>query len=129
MSDIQNQDQAGGYYQRHIFFEGLNERPNGEDCCVLHGAKGRGFDHCKAQSQGRGLAGKAGAVNKAGCLDRCAGGSRGPWSAPKPSGIPSSTTQSDIDEIVDRAQSGQGGSSAPECCRKRGDAPSGCLSP
>ena len=62
---------VAAYYERHIFFC-LNERPNGEDCCSLHGAKA-GFDHCKRAVQAAGLAGKGQVrVNKAGCLDRCA---------------------------------------------------------
>ncbi|MDA7418645.1 (2Fe-2S) ferredoxin domain-containing protein [Xenophilus arseniciresistens] len=63
---------AGGYYARHIFFC-LNERKNGEDCCAAHGAQA-GFDHCKARVKAEGLAGAGKVrVNKAGCLDRCAG--------------------------------------------------------
>ncbi len=62
---------VAAHYERHIFFC-LNERPNGEDCCSLHGAKA-GFDHCKRAVQAAGLAGKGQVrVNKAGCLDRCA---------------------------------------------------------
>ncbi len=62
---------VAAYYERHIFFC-LNERPNGEDCCSLHGAKA-GFDHCKRAVQAAGFAGKGQVrVNKAGCLDRCA---------------------------------------------------------
>lgn len=61
------------YYKRHIFFC-LNERPNGEDCCHLHGAKA-GFDHCKRLVRDAAADGKGQVrVNKAGCLDRCAGG-------------------------------------------------------
>ncbi len=62
-----------GYYQHHIFFC-LNERKNGEASCAQHDAQG-GFDHCKARVKAEGLAGPGGVrVNKAGCLDRCAGG-------------------------------------------------------
>ena len=61
------------YYQRHIFFC-LNERINGEDSCAHHGAK-EGFDHCKNRIKEIGLSGPGQVrVNKAGCLDRCAGG-------------------------------------------------------
>ncbi len=87
------------YYERHIFFC-LNERPNGEDCCALHGAKD-GFDHCKKRVKELGLAGPGQVrVNKAGCLDRCAGG-------PVAVVYPEATwytfvDESDIDEIVDR---------------------------
>jgi len=61
------------YYKHHIFFC-LNERKKGEDSCAQHDAQG-GFDHCKARIKAAGLAGPGGVrVNKAGCLDRCAGG-------------------------------------------------------
>jgi hypothetical protein len=47
---------------------------NGEACCAEQGAQA-GFDHCKARIKAAGLAGPGGVrVNKAGCLDRCAGG-------------------------------------------------------
>ena len=61
------------YYRHQIFFC-LNERKNGEDCCVQHGAHA-GFDHCKQRIRDAALAGPGQVrVNKAGCLDRCAGG-------------------------------------------------------
>jgi (2Fe-2S) ferredoxin len=61
------------YYQHHIFFC-LNERKAGEASCANHGAQGA-FDHCKARVKQAGIAGPGGVrVNKAGCLDRCAGG-------------------------------------------------------
>jgi (2Fe-2S) ferredoxin len=61
------------YYQRHIFFC-LNQRGNGEACCADHDSQ-TAFDHCKARVKALGLAGPGGVrVNKAGCLDRCAGG-------------------------------------------------------
>jgi len=63
----------GSYYQRHIFFC-LNQRDNGEACCADHNAQ-KAFDRCKAQVKAQGLAGPGKVrVNKAGCLDRCAGG-------------------------------------------------------
>ena len=94
----ENQDTAGGYYQRHIFFC-LNERANGEDCCALHGAKA-GFDRCKQRVKQEGLAGKGQVrVNKAGCLDRCAGG---PVAVVYPEGVwYTFIDDSDIDEIVE----------------------------
>ncbi len=60
------------YYERHIFFC-LNQR-DGEACCADHDAEA-GFARCKAQAKAAGLlgAGKL-RVNRAGCLDRCAGG-------------------------------------------------------
>ena len=61
------------YYRHHIFFC-LNQRSNGESCCADQGAQSA-FDHCKQQIKAQGLAGPGGVrVNKAGCLDRCAGG-------------------------------------------------------
>ena len=61
------------YYKHHIFFC-LNQRSNGEACCADHAAQA-GFDHCKSRVKAAGLAGVGGVrVNKAGCLDRCAGG-------------------------------------------------------
>lgn len=61
------------YYQHHVFFC-LNQRSGGESCCASQGAQA-GFDHCKQAVKQAGLAGPGGVrVNKAGCLDRCAGG-------------------------------------------------------
>jgi hypothetical protein len=61
------------YYERHIFFC-LNQRENGEACCANQGAK-QGFEHCKKRVKDAGLSHAGGVrVNKAGCLDRCAGG-------------------------------------------------------
>ena len=61
------------YYKHHIFFC-LNQRSGGEASCGDHDAQA-GFDHCKQRVKAAGLAGPGGVrVNKAGCLDRCAGG-------------------------------------------------------
>jgi (2Fe-2S) ferredoxin len=82
------------YYKHHIFFC-LNERKNGEACCAQHDAQAA-FDHCKIRVKSAGLAGPGGVrVNKAGCLDRCAGG---------PVAVVVWYTfvdKSDIDEIID----------------------------
>lgn len=102
MSDASSAGSAAagseGYYARHIFFC-LNERPNGEDCCALHGAKA-GFDHCKQRVKAAGLSGKGQVrVNKAGCLDRCAAG---PVAVVYPEGTwYTFVDEADIDEIVD----------------------------
>ena len=87
------------YYERHIFFC-LNERKNGEACCAQQGAQAA-FDHCKMRIKEMGLSGQGKVrVNKAGCLDRCAGGPvavvylEGTWY--------SFVDQHDIDEIVDQ---------------------------
>jgi (2Fe-2S) ferredoxin len=61
------------YYERHIFFC-LNQREGSEDSCARHRAQ-EGFDRCKSQAKALGLLGPGKVrVNKAGCLDRCAGG-------------------------------------------------------
>jgi (2Fe-2S) ferredoxin len=86
------------YYKHHIFFC-LNEREDGEECCAHQGAQ-TAFDHCKSRVKAEGLAGPGGVrVNKAGCLDRCAGG-------PVAVVYPEETWYTfvdlnDIDEIVD----------------------------
>ena len=89
---------APSYYERHIFFC-LNERKNGEDCCVQHEAQA-GFDRCKARVKAAGLAGAGKVrVNKAGCLDRCAGG---PVAVVYPENVWYTYVDAhDIDEIVD----------------------------
>ena len=86
------------YYERHIFFC-LNRRDNGEACCADHDAQA-GFDHCKARVKAEGLAGPGKVrVNKAGCLDRCAGG---PVVVVYPDAVwYTYVDQHDIDEIVD----------------------------
>ena len=86
------------YYQHHIFFC-LNERSNGEACCAGQGAQAT-FDHCKSRIKAEGLNGPGGVrVNKAGCLDRCAGG---PVAVVYPEGTwYTYVDQADIDEIVD----------------------------
>ena len=86
------------YYQRHIFFC-LNQRENGEASCGDHDAQAA-FDHCKARVKAEGLAGVGQVrVNKAGCLDRCAGA---PVAVVYPEGTwYSYVDTSDIDEIID----------------------------
>ena len=86
------------YYERHVFFC-LNQRANGEACCADHDAQAA-FDHCKSRVKAEGLAGPGRVrVNKAGCLDRCAGG-------PVVVVYPEATwytyvDRTDIDEIVE----------------------------
>ena len=89
---------APGYYARHIFFC-LNERKNGEQSCAQFQAQ-EGFEHCKVRIKKEGLSGKGQIrVNKAGCLDRCAGG---PVAVVYPEAVwYHYVDQSDIDEIVD----------------------------
>ncbi len=87
------------YYKHHVFFC-LNQRSNGEAACAQHDAQA-GFDHCKQRVKAEGLAGPGGVrVNKAGCLDRCAGG---PVAVVYPEGTwYTFVDQQDIDEIVDQ---------------------------
>lgn len=86
------------YYQRHIFFC-LNQRTNGENCCADHGAQAA-FEHCKARVKAEGLAGVGQVrVNKAGCLNRCAGA---PVAVVYPEGVWYSYVDlGDVDEIID----------------------------
>jgi (2Fe-2S) ferredoxin len=86
------------YYKHHIFFC-LNQRQGGEACCAVQAAQA-GFDHCKARVKAEGLAGPGGVrVNKAGCLDRCAGG---PVAVVYPEGTwYTYVDAADIDEIVE----------------------------
>ncbi|RZJ11922.1 MAG: (2Fe-2S) ferredoxin domain-containing protein [Rubrivivax sp.] len=86
------------YYERHVFFC-LNQRTNGEASCGDHDAQGA-FDHCKSRVKQLGLVGKGGVrVNKAGCLDRCAGG---PVAVVYPEAVWYSwVDKTDIDEIVE----------------------------
>lgn len=85
------------YYKHHIFFC-LNQRENGQDSCASHGAQ-EAFDHCKSQVKAAGLAGPGGVrVNKAGCLDRCAGG---PVAVVYPEGVWYTVVdKQDVDDIV-----------------------------
>lgn len=86
------------YYERHIFFC-LNQRDKGENACTQHDAQA-GFDHCKARVKSEKLAGPGQIrVNKAGCMDRCAGG---PVAVVYPEAVwYTYVDEHDIDEIVD----------------------------
>jgi (2Fe-2S) ferredoxin len=86
------------YFGRHIFFC-LNQRDKDEDSCARHGAQS-GFDRCKSRIKAAGLAGPGQVrVNKAGCLDRCAGG---PVAVVYPEAVwYTFVDNDDIDEIVD----------------------------
>lgn len=86
------------YYERHIFFC-LNERKAGEESCSQHHAQA-GFDHCKMLVKNAGLSGPGQVrVNKAGCLDRCAGG---PVAVVYPEAVwYTFIDNTDIDEIVE----------------------------
>jgi len=86
------------YYERHVFFC-LNQRPAGESCCANHQAEAA-FERCKSLVKAAGLAGPGKVrVNRAGCLDRCAGG---PVAVVYPDAVWYSYVDvSDIDEIVE----------------------------
>jgi (2Fe-2S) ferredoxin len=87
------------YYKHHVFFC-LNQRSNGEASCSDHDPQ-QAFDHCKARVKAAGLAGPGGVrINKAGCLDRCAGG---PVAVVYPEGTwYTYVDRDDIDEIVEQ---------------------------
>ena len=89
---------AKPYYQRHVFFC-LNQRSNGEACCADFEAQ-KAFDHCKSRVKELGLAGPGQVrVNKAGCLDRCAGG---PVVVVYPEGVwYTFVDMADVDEMVE----------------------------
>lgn len=97
-SMTQNTSPEKRYYDRHIFFC-LNERKNGENSCAQHHAQ-EGFDRCKKLVKDAGLSGVGQVrVNKAGCLDRCAGG---PVAVVYPEGVWYSFVDNhDIEEIVE----------------------------
>jgi (2Fe-2S) ferredoxin len=86
------------YYERHIFFC-LNKRENGDACCADQNAQAA-FDHCKRAVKSAGLAGEGKVrVNKAGCLDRCAGG---PVAVVYPDAVWYTFVDTqDVDEIVE----------------------------
>lgn len=89
---------AVSYYERHIFFC-LNQREGGQACCAEHRAE-EAFARCKALVKEAGLAGPGQVrVNRAGCLDRCAGG---PVAVVYPEAVwYSYVDEGDIDEIVE----------------------------
>jgi (2Fe-2S) ferredoxin len=86
------------YYERHVFFC-LNQRDNGEACCAQHDPQAA-LDHCKSRVKREGLAGPGRVrINKAGCLDRCAGG---PVVVVYPEAVwYTYVDNDDIDEIID----------------------------
>ncbi len=86
------------HFQYHVFFC-LNQRENGEVCCMHKGAEAA-FDYMKKQVKQQGLAG-AGKVriNRAGCLDRCG---VGPVMVVYPDAVwYTFVDESDIDDIIE----------------------------
>jgi (2Fe-2S) ferredoxin len=86
------------YYKHHIFFC-LNERDGGRNACGQHGAVAA-FEYCKARVKNEQLSGQGLVrINKAGCLDRCAGG---PVAVVYPEAVWYTFVDTqDIDEIID----------------------------
>ena len=86
------------YFEKHIFFC-LNQREGGQACCANQGAQAA-FEHCKASVKAAGLAGAGKVrVNKAGCLDSCAGA---PVAVVYPEGVwYTFVDNSDIDDIIE----------------------------
>ena len=86
------------FYQHHVFFC-LNQRDNGEECCMGKGAEAA-FDHMKMRVKKLGLSGKDKVrINRSGCLDRCA---KGPLMVVYPQAIwYTFVDNEDIDEIIE----------------------------
>lgn len=86
------------YYSHHVFFC-LNQREDGEACCMDKGAE-QAFDYMKKRVKQLGLNGEAKVrVNRAGCLDRC---NEGPLMVVYPEAIwYTFVDNTDIDEIID----------------------------
>jgi (2Fe-2S) ferredoxin len=86
------------YYAYHVFFC-LNQRENGEACCMDKGAE-KAFDHMKARVKKLGLSGEGKVrINRAGCLDRCG---EGPLLVIYPQAIwYTFVDNDDIDEIIE----------------------------
>lgn len=61
------------YFEHHVFFC-LNQRADGEACCMDKGAESA-FDYMKARIKKLGLNGQDKVrINRAGCFDRCGEG-------------------------------------------------------
>lgn len=61
------------YFQHHVFFC-LNQRDNGEACCMNLDAESA-FNHMKKRVKQLGISGEGQVrINRAGCLDRCGEG-------------------------------------------------------
>ena len=86
------------YYKHHVFFC-LNQRENGEACCMDKGAEAA-FDHMKARVKKLGLSGEGKVrINRSGCLDRCA---QGPLMVIYPQAVwYTFVDNDDIDEIIE----------------------------
>jgi len=92
----QNQDE--NFYHHHVFFC-LNQRENGEACCMDKDAEAA-FEYMKARVKKLGLNGKDKVrINRAGCFDRCG---EGPLLVVYPQAIwYTFIDNEDIDEIIE----------------------------
>jgi (2Fe-2S) ferredoxin len=86
------------FYQHHVFFC-LNQRDNGEACCMDKGAEAA-FDYMKARAKKLGLTGEGKSrINRSGCLDRCG---LGPLMVIYPQAVwYTFVDNEDIDEIIE----------------------------
>lgn len=86
------------HFQHHVFVC-LNQRDNGQDCCMPKGAQTT-FDYMKAKVKSLKLNGKGNVrINRAGCLDRCG---KGPVMVIYPEAVwYTFVDESDIDEIIE----------------------------
>lgn len=86
------------HFKHHVFFC-LNQRENGEDCCMNKGAEAA-FDHMKSRVKKLKLNGEGKVrINRAGCLDRCA---QGPLMVVYPEAVwYTFVDNEDVDEIIE----------------------------
>lgn len=86
------------YFKHHVFFC-LNQRENGEDCCMQKGAESA-FDYMKVKVKQLKLSGAGGVrINRAGCLDRCG---MGPVMVVYPEAVwYTFVDNEDLDEIIE----------------------------
>ena len=86
------------YYEYHVFFC-LNQRENGEACCMNKGAEAA-FDHMKSRVKKLKLNGEGKVrINRSGCLDRC---ELGPIMVVYPQAVwYTFVDNDDIDEIIE----------------------------
>jgi (2Fe-2S) ferredoxin len=86
------------YFEHHVFFC-LNQRENGDACCMNLDAE-NAFNHMKARVKKLGISGESKVrINRAGCLDRCG---EGPVLVIYPQAIwYTFVDNADIDEIID----------------------------
>lgn len=86
------------YFQYHVFFC-LNQRADGEACCMNKGAEAA-FEHMKSRVKKLSLSGKGRVrINRAGCFDRC---NEGPLLLIYPQAIwYTFIDNADIDEIIE----------------------------